>query len=135
MAIPSGRHPTRVKTPYLILDFTWSGLNKATDRKATEEVMWFRGTLHRSIIHILTAEPRLGPAYLGKLDLADAYMWLWSQIEYTPSLYFLPPKKTPEYKHLVGFHLSLHERFADSMPYFCMASDRVANLVNASMDS
>ena len=68
------------RRPHLIFYFTWSSLNKATDRKAPEEVMRFRCTLHHIIRRVLTADPRLGPIYLEKVYLADAYMHIWFRI-------------------------------------------------------
>ena len=80
-----GRHPR------LILDFTWSGLNKSTSCKDPEEVIRFEGTLHRIIRHVLTSDPCLVLVCLGKFDLADAYMRFWVQIEDTPSVEILLP--------------------------------------------
>ena len=40
------------------------------------EVMRFRGEIQRIINQVLTADPRLGPVYLIKVNLADAYMRL-----------------------------------------------------------
>ena len=102
----------------LIFDLTWSGLNKATARKALKEVMHFGGTLHRIIRRVLTTKPRLGPVYLGKLDLANDYIRIWFRIEDTVSVVLLHPKKSPEDEQLVGFHLSLPMGFFDSVPYF-----------------
>ena len=40
--------------------------------------------------------PRIGPVYLGKVDLANAYMRLWIFLEYTPSVDLSPPNKRLE---------------------------------------
>ena len=63
--------------PHLISDFTYSGLNKAIIREAPDEVIHFGGTLLRIIRRVILADPRLGPVYLGKVDLADTCMRLW----------------------------------------------------------
>ena len=71
------------------------------------EVMHFRGALQRILKQILTANRHLGPVYLIKVDLADAYMSLWVRMEDVPSIVFHFPKKNPSDTQLVGLHLSL----------------------------
>ena len=61
---------------HLILNLTWSGLNTAVTPHVHQEVIHFGGTLKHVIEHILTAEPRICPIYLSKVDLADVYMHL-----------------------------------------------------------
>ena len=97
------------------------------------EAMRFRGALLYILKKILTANPRLGPVYLRKLDLADAYMRLWVRMENVPSVAFLIPKKTLSDTHLVGFHLSLSMGYIDSAPYFFMATETVADLAKNSI--
>ena len=82
------------------------------------EEMLYRGALIRILKQVLDTDPCLGPVYLSKLDLADAYMWLWVRIVDVPSVAFLIPKKTPSNTHMVGFHLSLPMGYIDSAPYF-----------------
>ena len=43
---------------------------------------------------------------------------------------FLIPKKTPRKTQLVGFHLYLPTGYIDNEPYFCMATEMVADLAN-----
>ena len=57
--------------------------------------MRFGGTLCRIIQRVLMAYPRLVPVYLGKSDLAKAYMRLWVRLQDTPSVAFLIPRKKP----------------------------------------
>ena len=61
----------------LIFYLTWRGLNKSTTGKPPEEVMSFGGILHCITNRFLKTDPRLGPVYLGKVDLAATYVWLW----------------------------------------------------------
>ena len=79
-------------------DFTWSGLYEATARDAPNEVMRFGGTFYRIIRRVLMAKPRLGLVYLGKVDLANAYMQLWVRLEDTLSVELLIPRKKPTYE-------------------------------------
>ena len=53
--------------------------------------MRFGGTLQRILQHVLTTDLHLGPVYLSRVDLADAYMRLWVRMEDVPSVAFLTP--------------------------------------------
>ena len=53
------------------------------------------GVLHRILKQVLTADPRLCPFYIIKVDLDDVYMRLWVRMEDIPSVAFLIPKKPP----------------------------------------
>ena len=74
---------------------------------------------------ILTAPPKLGPAFLNKVDLADAYMRIWVLLEDIPSVAFLVPKATPDEEHLVGFHLSITMGYVESAAFFCATTETV----------
>ena len=62
--------------PCLIFYFTWSGLNKAPAHKPPKEVMRFGGILQCIIQRVLMSDPSSTPVYLGKVDLANAYIRL-----------------------------------------------------------
>ena len=95
MAFPHRSHPGTRQKPCLIYDFSWSGLNKAVTQVAHKEEMRFGKALYREIDCILAAPPKLGPALINKLDLADAYMCIWVCLRDIPSVAFLVPKATP----------------------------------------
>ena len=67
----------RGRKPRLIYNFSWSGLNEAITQVVHKEAMRFGKSLHRIIDCILSAPPKLGPTFLNKVDLADAYMRIW----------------------------------------------------------
>ena len=117
---PVAAIPQVGRRPHLFLDFTWRDLNKATAQEAPEEVIRFGGTLHHIIRRILLVDPQLGPVYLGKVDLADAYMPLWVHLEDISSVGFLVPRNILTYEQLVGFHLSLLMGYVDSAPFLCL---------------
>ena len=126
-------NPRVGRRPRLIFDFTWSGLNNIAERLSPMEAMRFRGALLHIPKQILAAESLLGPVYLIKLDLTDAYMRLWVQMEDVPSVAFLIPKKTPRDTQLMGFHLSHSMGYIDSDPYFFMTTETVADLANGAI--
>ena len=51
-------------------------------------------------------------------------------MEDVPSVTLLVSKKSPSNQQLVRFHLSLPMGYFDSAPYFCIATNMVADLVN-----
>ena len=48
------------RSPRLIFDFTWSGLNEETTRLSFMEEMRFGGAFHCILQQVLMADPRLG---------------------------------------------------------------------------
>ena len=119
--------------PYLIFEFIWSGINEATKHLAPVEAMRFRGAIQRILRQVLTTNSQLGPVYLGKVDLADAYMRFWVRMEDVLSIAFLILNKNPSKQQLVGFHLSFPMGYVDSAPYFCMATETLSDLSNKSI--
>ena len=80
--------------------------------------MRFGKSLYRFIDCILNAPPKLAPTFLKKVDLSDAYMRIWVQIEDIPSVAFLVPKATPDEEQLVGFHLLIPMGYVESDAFF-----------------
>ena len=114
----------------LIFDFTWNGLNNIAERLSPMEAMRFGGALLHIFKQVLINNPRLGPVYISKVDLADAYMRLWVRMEDVLSIAFLIPKKIPSDTQLVGLHLSLPMGYIDGATYFFMATETVSELAN-----
>ena len=77
--------------PRLIYNFSWIGINQIAKAAAHKDVGPFAKALHRLLGCILAADPALGPAYLFKFDIADAYMRIWVREEEVPSVVFLIP--------------------------------------------
>ena len=92
--------------------------------------MCFSGALYHIVWKILTTDPAVGPVYIRKVDLDDAYMHHWESMETTTSTVFLLPELDPADKQLVLFQLSLHMEYVESKPYFCMATETVTDLDN-----
>ena len=61
---------------------------------------------------------KLGPTFLNKFDLADAYTRIWVQLEDIPSVAFLVPKATPNEEQLVVFHLSIPTGYVEPAAFF-----------------
>ena len=128
--LPIAVTPQVVRRLRPIFDFTRSGLNDISESLAPMEEIRFGGALQRILKQVLNSEPRLGPVHLSKVNLADAYMRLWVRMEEALSVALPIPKKTPSYTQLMRLHLFLPMGYIDSAPYFCMATETVANLAN-----
>ena len=115
----------RGRKPRLIYDFSWICLNDAVTQVAHKEAMRFRKALYRVIYCTLKAPLELGPTFLNKVNLADAYMRIWLRLEEIPSVAFLVPKATPEEDQLVGFHLSITRGYVEYATFFCVTTETV----------
>ena len=115
----------RGRKPRLIYDFSWSGINKVVTQVAHKEAMRFEKARYRVIDCILNAPTKLGPTFLNKVDLADAYMRIWVRLEDIPSVAFLVPKATPDEEQLVGFHLSIPMGYLEFAAFFCATTETV----------
>ena len=122
---PLAAIPQRDRKPRLIYNFSWSGLNKAVTQVAHKEAMRFGEALYRVIDCILNAPPELGPTFLNKVDLSDAYMRIWVRLKDIPSVALLVPKATPEEDQLIGFHLSIPMWYVESASFFCAITETV----------
>ena len=87
--------------------------------------MRFGKLLYRIIDCILAAPPKLGPTFLDKVDIEDAYMRIWVHLEDIPSIAFLVPKATPNGDQQVGFHLSIPMGYVESPAFFCATTKTV----------
>ena len=87
--------------------------------------MRFGKALYRVIDCIITAPPKLGPTFLSKVDLADAYMRIWVRLEVILLVAFLVSKATPDEEQLVGFHLSIPMGYVESAAFFCATTETV----------
>ena len=74
---PLGVVPQRDRRPRLIVDYSFSGVNDDTVILAPRESMQFGRALQRVIARVVHADPRYGPVYLSKIDIADGFYRVW----------------------------------------------------------
>ena len=67
---PAGLIPQRDLWDRIVTDYTWSGVNEATRRLAPDS-MHFGHALQRILQRMYDADPRHGPIYMMKVDIAD----------------------------------------------------------------
>lgn len=126
---PLGVVPQRERRPRIIVDYTFSGVNQDTVPLAPSEAMQFGRTLFRLLHAINDADPAHGPVFLSKLDIADGFYRLWLSTNAIPTLGVLLPA-LPGFPSLVAFPLVLPMGWANSPPFFCSATETVADLAN-----
>lgn len=129
---PLGVVPQHERRPRTIVDYSFYGINEELVPLAPAEAMQFGKALERILWKILQADPCHGPVYLIKVDLADGFYRLHLQTNGIAPLgvSFVPaPDGTP----LVAFPLTMPMGAAPSPPYFCSATETIADLTNAAL--
>jgi hypothetical protein len=127
---PPGVVPQRDRRPRWICDYTWSGVNQDTIRLAPKQAMQFGACLERVLREILLADPKYGPVYLNKTDLSDGFYREFLNIDDIPKLGVIYPSRPGQSEPLIAFPLVLPMGWAESPPYFCAATETVADLAN-----
>jgi len=127
---PPGVVPQRERRPRLIVDYTFYELNQDTLQLAPEEAMQFARALEQVLYQVRNANPRYGPVYLGKVDLADGFCRVWLIADSIPQLAVTFPKYPGE-EQLVGMPLTLPMGWLESVPYFCATTEMVADRANS----
>ena len=78
----------------------------------------FGKLLHNLLDFILRADLDLGPTYLNKVDLEDAYMRIWVFLTDISYVDFLVPMDKENDPQLVVFNLSTPMGYMESAPIF-----------------
>ena len=126
---PLGVVPQRNRRPRLIVDYTYSGVNDDTVKLAPPEAMQFGKALQRLLSRIVRANPRYGPVYLGKIDIADGFYRIGLQPRDIPRLGVILP--TTQGEPLVALPLALPMGWVESPPYFTSVTETACDLLNA----
>jgi len=78
---PVGCVPQQERRPRMICDYTYSGVNPQTVKRAPPEAMQWGRTLHRILWYVFTADQGHGPVLLSKTDMSNGFY----QLHITPS--------------------------------------------------
>ena len=70
---PIGVVPQRDRRPRTISDYSFYFVNADTCPLAPSDAMQFGQALYRLLGKIVAADPRFGPVYLSKIDIADGF--------------------------------------------------------------
>ena len=126
---PMGVVPQRERRPRLIVDYSFYEINQTTLGLGPKEAMQFGRTLERVLYQVRHSNPRFGPVYIGKVDLADGFYRVWLALGAIPKLAVALPLYEGE-EPMVALPLTLPMGWMDSVPYFCSATETVADIAN-----
>jgi hypothetical protein len=127
---PPGVVPQNERRPRTIVDYSFSGINGETIRLAPADAMQFGRALERFLRKIVHADPRFGPVKTLKVDMADGFYRVWVRVRDIPKLGIAFPSLAGE-APLIAFPLCLPMGWTESPPYFCSATETVADVANA----
>ena len=131
---PLGVVPQRDRRPRLIVDYTYSEVNADTLPLAPKEAMQFGRALQRVFATITQADPRYGPVFMSKIDIADGFYRVWLQAADVPKLgVLLPSNSFSCSSDLVAFPLALPMGWVESPPYFTALTETACDLANSAM--
>ena len=131
---PLGVVPQRDRRPRTISDYTFNDTNAETVPLAPIDAMQFGRALERTLHKIYHANPRFGPVFMGKVDIADGFYRLWLEALSLPALGVVFPH-LPGEEPLVAFPLALPMGWVESPPYFCAFTETAADIANWTLRS
>ena len=126
---PAGVVPQRNRRPRTIIDYTYSDVGPTTLQLAAPHAMQFGRAFQRLMQRIAYANPRFGPVHLLKVDLSDGYYRVPLNSRGALNLAVAIPstRRLP----LVAIPMVLPMGWLESPPYFCMATETIADYTNA----
>jgi len=111
------------------VDYTFSGVNEDTLPLAALDAMQFGHALECLLHRIVAADPRHGPVYLSKVDLANGFYCIWLRLQDILKLGVTIPS-LPGEGPLVALPLALPMGWCNSPPIFCTATETMADVAN-----
>jgi len=125
---PAGVIPQRNRRPRTIIDYTFSGVTDTTVQVAPSHAMQFGRALPRILQRIAYANPRFGPVHLIKVDISDGYYRI--PVTASGALNLAVALPSCRRQPLLAIPTVLTMGWIDSAPYFCMATESIADFTN-----
>jgi hypothetical protein len=129
---PLGVVPQRDRRPLTICDYSFFLVNLETIPLAPPEAMQFDRALWRVLSTIHHTDPRRGPVYLSKIDIADGFYRISVNDGDVAKLGVVVPTEPGE-PQVIGFPLVLPMGWMQSPPLFTAATEIVADLANQAL--
>ena len=93
--------------------------------------MQFGRALQRVLANVVQADPRYGPVFLSKIDIADGFYRVWLRLSDIPKLgVVLPTSPGQPLPPLIAFPLALPMGWVESPPYFTVLTETACDLAN-----
>jgi hypothetical protein len=121
--------PPGDRRPWSIIDYSFYRINDDTVLMAPPEAIQCGKALWRIMSAKVRSNPRLGPVYLSKVDIADSFYRIWVQAVDVPKLGVLLPTIEGQ-ERLIGFPLVLPMGWKESPPIVSVATETITNLTN-----
>jgi len=118
----------------MINDYTFSGVNPQTVKRAPPEAMQWGKALHRLLWYVFTADQRHGPVLLSKTDLSDGFYQLHLNPGGALKLAVPFPSAANE-PPLIAVPTRLPMGWTESPPAFSAVTETVADIINAELES
>jgi hypothetical protein len=128
---PLGIVPQRKRLLWLIVDFTYSGVNDKTARLAPSNAIQFGKALQRILTKLMQSDPFLGPVHLGMIDIAEGIYSIHFQPHNIPWLDGIFPSNG--WDPMVAFPIALSIGWVDCLPYFTSVTETACNLLNLAL--
>ena len=130
---PLGVVPQRDRRPRLIVDLTFFMVNHDCVPIAPSEAMQFGRALHRILQRILLADPRYGPIYIAKIDIADGFYRVGLAPRDAPKLGVMLPLIGDE-EPMVAIPFVLPMGWVNSPPFFSALTETAADVMNKELN-
>jgi hypothetical protein len=131
---PLGAVPQRERHPRTICDYSFFLVNLDTIPLAPAESMQFGSALWRILSAVHQSDPRLGPVFLSKIDIAGGFYRIGVNGNDVPKLGVVVPT-LPGQPKIIGFPLVLPIGWMQSPPLFTAATETVADLANQELQA
>ena len=125
---PMSLVPQRDRRDRIVVDYSYWNTN-AVSLPTAPDSMQFGRALQRILQRIYDADPKHGPVYLIKVDVADGFYRVWLQADHVPKLGVILPD-LPGHPKLVALPIVLPMGWTQSPPYFCALTETVADVAN-----
>jgi hypothetical protein len=129
LRIPLGVVSQQERLPRMICKFYFFLVNLDTIPLVPAKSMQFGCALWRILSTVHHADPRLGPIFLFKIDIADGFYHIWVNANGVPKLGVVVPT-LPGQPKIIDFPLVLPMCWMQSPPLFTAATETVADLAN-----
>ena len=126
---PIGVVPQHARRPRPIVDYSFYGVNDATQPNVPMDSMQFGQAFERLIRRIVLADPAKGPVQLLKVDLSDGFYRMWVSADDVPKLGVIFPSADGE-PPLVALPIGLPMGWTNSPPAFATGTETAADITN-----
>ena len=121
------------RRPRIINNYTFSQVNPATHKLASDVAMQWGRTLQQVLWFIFNADRQHGPILLSKTDLSDGFYQI--PLTSTGALKLAVPSESSNQEPLMAIPTRLPMGWTQSPPAFSSTTETIADLANAFLEA